>query len=99
MVESKEFRRWITDMLEVAEIFNPREIKILFREWEMRFVNLPEELKNNEDRCLKSALFLMKLLILKNKGHLQNYHGDIYASVVMFSRYFESRLKEKYDRS
>ena len=61
----------IIEMLEISGITNPREIKILFREWEMRFVNLNSELKYidelKEEINLDSALILLKLLILKKK--------------------------------
>ena len=66
-IEDKAFSEWIIDMLNRTQITNPREVKVLLREWEMRFVNLPDELKNNEEMSLKSALILLKLLILKKK--------------------------------
>lgn len=60
----------ISDMLELGGITNPREVKILFREWEMRFVNLDRELKypiglDTHGINLDGALILLKLLILK----------------------------------
>ena len=67
--ETKSFSEWIIKMLNFAQIRNPREVKLLFREWEMRFINLPGELKTDKEKNLTSALFLLKLLILKKKYH------------------------------
>ena len=66
----KRYFEYITDLLKLADITNPRKIKILLREWEMRFVNLDESVKYKKETWgqsinLESALFLLKLLILK----------------------------------
>jgi len=66
----KRYFEFITDMLKLTEITNPREIKILLREWEMRFVNIDESIKYNKETWgksinLESSLFLLKLLVLK----------------------------------
>ncbi len=76
----KRYFEYVIDMLKLTEIKNPREIKILFREWEMRFVNLDESIKYNKENWglsinLESALFLLKLLILKkvNPGSYESH--------------------------
>lgn len=76
--EAKAYHKWLIELLATSGITNPREIKLLFREWEMRFVNIPDELKydgmnGNDKRInLKTALILLKLLVLK-KNYLVVY--------------------------
>ena len=99
-IKKKLFSEWVIDLLQLAEISNPREIKMLLREWEMRFINLSIELKSNEEQNLKSALILLKLLVLKNRGLIQGpYPENIYESLMIFSKYFESKVTENYKRS
>lgn len=91
----KSFVDWIIGIFEYAEITNPREIKILFREWEMRLVNLDKELKYNDSiekkvLNLSSALILLKLLILKKKFQ------DVYDCLLHITR-VESKLCKEPD--
>jgi len=108
--ENKTFSEWIIEMLGFAQITNPREVKILFREWEMRFINLPGELKNNKGKGIRSALFLLKLLVLKKKGYTHDLQkstrnnveigsSNIYNGIELFCLHIKPNIEEKYKKS